>query len=525
MFKEVKDFYPTPDNLIRRMLEKLNFENFHKTKYILEPSCGKGNIIDYYKEYYKNKSSRYMAYDKKVEDYITFDAIEINENLINTCRGKGINIIAKDFLTFEPNRFYDLIIANFPFSNSVDHALKSIQIQERIGGQLLFIINKETIQNTYSNKRKELVDLLEKYNADIEYIDNAFTDAERQTDVSVALVYMNIPMKNNETMFEKEFKRENPKIEFNSFQALIPNMNKLEKLIFECDLIKKSGIELFKEKFKVDNLLNGVGLKSKLRICDDSYKSEAISINEFINKINLEYWNKFINETDFRKKLPSKLRNNFSYNMERQKDICFNLENVRYFYEELIKSIPKSYEETVASVFDDITSKHYYSDKEWEKNIWGYSGWKSNNGFKIQKKCIISCYNNGYMYSLPEILLDLNIIFENISGKKDDLYKNKNELLEKIKRYEKKIETEFFIMDSYKKQTLHITFKNQECLNQFNILAGKGKNTLPPDFGQKHYTDMTDEEKTLVKEFGLTTDEYTKLCATSSQNNLLRLTC
>lgn len=127
------------------------------------------------------------------------------------------------------------------------------------------------------------------------------------------------------------------------------------------------------------------------------------------------------------------------------------------------------------------------------------------------------------MYNLPELLTDLNIIFENISGIKDDLCKNNNELSKRIKQYEKKIETEFFILDCYKKHTMHITFKNKDYLRIFNVLAGKGKNTLPPDFGQKHYNDMTKEEKTLVKDFGLTIEEYNTLALTTN-NNLLRLT-
>lgn len=515
-----KNYYPTPEDLIKRMMTKIDTRLI---QYILEPSAGKGNIIDYYKKYYKARNHRYMGYDRKIEDYITFDAIEIDQHLSNLLRGKDINVIWNDFLDFEPQRFYDLIIMNPPFDRGVEHLLKAIKIQERIGGQILCILNAETIKNTYSNNRKELKYLLERCNADIEYIENAFVEAERTTDVEIALIHMNIPMKSNETMFEREFKRDNPDIEFKDFQSLVVNRSKLENLIFECDMIKNSGIELFKEKLKIEKLLNGMGLDSQITICDKAYGHKVLSINEFINKINLEYWNKFINETDFKKRLPSKLRNNFTYNMEKQKDISFNLENVKYFYEELIKAIPQSYEETVAKVFDDITSRHYYSDREWEKNIYGYSGWKSNNGMKINKKCIIRCYNNGFMYELPDILLDLNIIFENISGEKDDLYKNNNEILNRVKQYGKKIETKFFILDIYKKGTMHITFKNQDYLNQFNILAGKGKKWLPDSFGKKSYPDMTEEEKNLVKEFGLTIDEYEKLSLSSNGNNLLML--
>lgn len=68
---------------------------------------------------------------------------------------------------------------------------------------------------------------------------------------------------------------------------------------------------------------------------------------------------------------------------------------------------------------------------------------------------------------------------------------------------------------------MHITFKNQNYLNQFNILAGKGKKWLTDSFGKKSYSDMTEEEKNLVKEFGLKIDEYDAL--TILKNDYLQL--
>ena len=41
LFNE-KDFYPTPENVILQMIEGYNFEG----KTVLEPSAGKGNIVD-----------------------------------------------------------------------------------------------------------------------------------------------------------------------------------------------------------------------------------------------------------------------------------------------------------------------------------------------------------------------------------------------------------------------------------------------------------------------------------------------
>lgn len=519
MFNEANQFYPTPQNLVFKMLDKISEANeFNNITYILEPNCGKGDLVKGYEIYFNNKFNGY--YNKKdAKKYLKFDAIEYDDNLSNLLRGEGFNVIWDDFLSFTPPRFYDLIIMNPPFINGSTHLIKALEIQERIGGKVLAIINADTLKNPYSKERQALLSKLQQYNADIEYIQEAFTEAERKTDVEIALIYVKVPMQNNETIFEKQFKRDHTDIHIDSFQTLMPKMNKLEALVFEYNIIKNSVIELFKEKIKIQKMFSSLNIKQELGIVGNVFTPKVLSVNEYINTITLEYWNKFINETDFKSKLPSKLRDNFSYNMERQQDIAFTIENIRYFYEELMKSIPQSYEETVAKVFDDLTNKWSYTDSSFNKTVHMYNGWKSNNCYKIVGKNIIPCYHQNYFYRLPDTLVDLNIIFNNMSGEKYNI--DTKEIREQIEHCEKNIDVGHFLIDSYKKGTIHIKYKDQNLLNQFNILAGKGKAWLPPDFGTKPYSDMTDEEKDLVKEFGLTVGEYQTLNV--APTNYLRL--
>ena len=59
MFTENKDFYPTPQNLIDKMLCGLDFSMI---KSILEPSAGKGNIVEALKKKEEShKTSKKMA--------------------------------------------------------------------------------------------------------------------------------------------------------------------------------------------------------------------------------------------------------------------------------------------------------------------------------------------------------------------------------------------------------------------------------------------------------------------------------
>jgi len=518
--------------IVKRMYEKLTYTEQNCLRNILEPSAGKGDLIDNFKKIYIEKHHRnFGIYNSKnkVEDYLKFDAIEYDNQLYSLLKGKGINVIDRDFLTHEPQNFYGLIIANFPFDNGVKHLLKAISIQERVGGKIICLLNAETIKNPYSNDRKLLVRLLEQYKADIEYIDNAFSNSERQTDVSVALISVTIHMADDSTMFEKEFKRDHPEMGNDTFQSLIPNMTKLETLVFEYDLIKKSTIELFKEKKRIDLMLEGMSLKADISISDSHCHANILTINSFIENLNFEYWNKFINETSFRDRLPSKLRNTFTCNMDKQRDITFNMESVKYFYEQLTESIPESYEKTCSDVFDSLTYKSYYSENEFCKNIWGYDGWKSNSCYKILNKSIIRGNNGMYSYNLPDTLTDLIIIFENLSGKKDTMgeikegskVKEYNRILESIKNFEKNIDCPFMLIDSYKKGTIHLKYKDKSLVESFNMIVGKFKQWLPPDFGQKSYSDMNEKEKTIVKNFGIEPQEYNSLMGSK---DYLRLT-
>src|SRR5699024_2293871 len=89
---------------------------------------------------------------------------------------------------------YDYIIMNPPFSNGVDHVLKALELAENQISrcEIYAILNKETINNAYSSKRQELLRKLDEHGADIRYVSGAFSDAERKTDVEVALIHAKV---------------------------------------------------------------------------------------------------------------------------------------------------------------------------------------------------------------------------------------------------------------------------------------------------------------------------------------------
>ena len=93
-----KDFYPTPESLIAKMFIKIEKD---QTMNILEPSAGKGNIVDYFQDKIKYSKKNWKI-----------DCIEIEEELQSILKNKG----------------YKLAVASSTSSDSVFHHLNEKNI-------------------------------------------------------------------------------------------------------------------------------------------------------------------------------------------------------------------------------------------------------------------------------------------------------------------------------------------------------------------------------------------------------------
>jgi 16S rRNA A1518/A1519 N6-dimethyltransferase RsmA/KsgA/DIM1 with predicted DNA glycosylase/AP lyase activity len=199
MFNNNVDFYPTPTNLIRKMLSHIDFRTIRT---VLEPSAGKGDIVEHIEKQFKYTHS-YNRNEKKYD----IDSIELDNNLRHILQGKNYRVVHDDFLNYNTYKKYDAIVMNPPFSQGDKHLLKAIEMQQQ-GGKIVCLLNSETIKNPYSNTRKELIQLLEKYNAKVEYIHDAFATAERKTNVETALIYIDIPKIEYNSLVLEELKKE-----------------------------------------------------------------------------------------------------------------------------------------------------------------------------------------------------------------------------------------------------------------------------------------------------------------------------
>jgi hypothetical protein len=503
MFKDNPDFYPTPIKLIHRMLSKIDFKYIRS---VLEPSAGKGDIAEAIKKQFE------YTRNYRHSNNFDIDTIEIDTNLTHILKGKNFRVVHDDFLNYNSFKKYEAIIMNPPFSTGEKHLIKAIEMQQK-GGKIVCLLNSETLKNPFSNSRKELIQLLEKYNAEVEYIDNAFVDAERKTNVQTALIYIDIPKIEYNSVILDELKKEESysKNEHNS--TTIIESDFIRGIVSQYNYEVKAGLKLIDEynslrPLMLKNFNSDVPvLKLELEYKDDSSTIE----NAYIKQIRAKYWNALFSNDQFMGLFTSNLKQKYRELVDELKDYDFSFYNIYTLRIQLSKEMVQGVEETILNLFEEFSYKHYYD--EMSKNIHLFNGWKTNNAYKINKKVIIPL--NAYYdmqhswgryepthYRVLDKLRDIEKVFNYL----DDEHTEEIDLKEALKFAEvygetKKIETKYFHVTFYKKGTTHIEFKNMELLHKFNLFAGKSKNWLPSSYGKKKYRDMTREEKEVIDEF------------------------
>lgn len=517
MFKDNKDFYPTPEAIINKMLCDIDFRMIHS---ILEPSAGSGNIVEAIKKKEKFYSSTYnkISYD--------IDCIEADANLQHILKGKNFRVVYNDFLTYDSMKEYDIIIMNPPFSNGCKHLLKALEMQQRNGGAIVCLLNAETLKNPCTNDRLDLQRKLTEYNAKVEFIQDGFIDAERKTAVEVALIKVQLPEVQKQSFIldglqkakevrEAEETESTQLIDSDFFKAIV-NQYKMEveagiKLIKEYYAMKPFILSQFGKDKETGETIQQGGCILSLDVGSNRDKyNNKLSINEYIREVRKKYWEALFTNPKFIGQLTNNLQRDFYNRVEELKDYDFSLYNIYQLKIDMQKKVVKGIEDTIIELFDEFSHKHYYYD-ETSNNIHYYNGWKTNKAWYINKKVIIplKAYDTYYTdrfqpthYDVLRKLQDIEKCFNYLDGGLTEAV-NLEESLKFAEEFgeTKNIQLKYFTITFYKKGTCHIVFNDDELLKKFNIFGSQHKGWLPPSYGKKAYEDMTTKEKAVVNEF------------------------
>ena len=557
------EFYPTPNSLLEKI--ECDFNDMWSTLpdiiSVLEPSAGKGDIVDWLKRrqnttYYGHKGT--LRFSK-----LDIDCVEIDKELSATLKGKGLFVVHNDFLHFETMKKYDLIFMNPPFSNGDAHLLKAISMQERYGGMVVCILNAETIRNPFSNSRKDLLRLLEKYDAQVRYYSDCFCafDAERQTAVEVAVVVLQVPVPEHFSqsfVFDKLDKGEliqklSFSVEDNSTEIIPAGLEYLDAYIKQFNDEITAGIALLKEynAYKTVRKLRFSAFDGKyeddvLNLKVGAESAEEYAVNEYIRSVRYRYWNSLFANPKFTGKLTSKMVDELFSNVKEMEHYDFTMHNILMLLSQIRDSTLKGIEDSLMTLFDTFSNLHSYIG-DTSANIHYYNGWKTNKAHKVNKKVIIpmygvwDCWRYGSRtswslrsYQAFDRLKDLAKALDYLADpvySSIDTHENLNQQI-KInfdKGISKDIDSKYFILTFYKKGTCHIVFKDDTLLEKFNLYAGLRRAWLPPDYGKKPYKNLNAEERAVADSFSGGEEEYNRIYENqqtylTEQSNLLMLT-
>jgi len=570
-YKSLTEFYPTPPELVAEMIKGIKLTDIES---VLEPSAGKGDIADFicYMRYcvsHRMGSYRYkdpifeeyvaykITYEEMIYKYMTtqwiadynkrkysqdederryligdiregcekldVNCIEVDDGLRAILKDKDYTVIGSDFLEFNGDEHFDLIIMNPPFSNGDEHLLHAINVAKKTGGKIICLLNRQTLDNPYSNWRKELKKQLDFYNAEIEYVSGAFKQAERQTDVECAIVRIDIPSPFNnahstilDELEEMEITVDEP--DYNTSEIVTADYMRQAVLMYKKEIAM--GKRLYEEYLAVSPHISLYFASDEKEL--PSYKrgahiglvdgrGKAFEWNKYVYSVRYKYWYELLHKPAFIGNLTSNLKEQYFADIKEYAKKDFSLSNIYAVRIDMLKSVAQGIEDKIISLFEKLTYKH---SMEASGNVHYFSGWKSNSAFIINPRVVVPwcrCWDsiwgkfkyNFYDGEIGRILDDIEKCFDFLDGGENEIQRDLHHWLEAYEKTQttKNLHFKYFDVNVYKKGTVHIKFTDLDVLKKFNIYGCMKKGWLPPSYGKKTYKAMDEEERRVIDEF------------------------
>ena len=551
-------FYPTPPSIAEKMLAGLDMSYIHS---VLEPSAGKGNLItaisrkasirrhgdfkldvDFCEiDPYLRQICKYeFSGEKRAELYERFkeidnlrypDLTDLQKAELNRRRDElgvidhcNLHCVHDDFLTYRTYKPYNLILMNPPFSNGDLHLLRAIEMQQRNGGSIICLLNAETIRNPFTPSRSRLLAKLKELNAEIEIIEDAFSDdAERKADVDVAIIRIHIetpPPDASEIWERMEKATEAEAIPDPELKALIAG-DYIEQAITHYQTEVSATMELVRQYDALVPYMatsldpdNAYGKWPILRLgVSDEDARYGFNINSYLRAVRLKYWTALFSNKTFIGRLTSELQEKYHNQINRMADYEFSAFNIKQITLEMQSQMNSGIEKAIMDLFEKLTYTHTY-DPAFSTNKHYYNGWVTNKAWKLGKKCIIPTYgmyawyrskgDSFYVSEAYKVISDIEKAFDYLDGGRT----NEIDLMARLKDaaakgQNKNIECKYFKVDIYQKNTTHIKFypEAMALVDRLNIYASQKKGWLPPGYGKARYKDMKPEEKAVVDSF------------------------
>jgi hypothetical protein len=481
-------FYPTPPALAEKAIAKFQSHNY---RCILEPQAGRGDLLtpllDKWSHHY---SSCHPA---------NIDCIEIDLENQAILRSKGLNVIDSDFLAYNGAAMFSHIIMNPPFSSGDEHLIKAFNLL--VDGELVAILNAETIRNPHTAKRKLICKWIGEHGS-VEFLSEAFLDpdTQRKTSVEVALIWLQKTL-DVKASFTSGLEFEHVAgLDYQDKNSIALRQNTISNAVavFNAAVQSLKTAEVAREEADYYARLLGRPLNELHKSAQDG---DSVAIQERFNKgyddLKKRAWTNVLHSTEFDKYLSSKAYQRLTTEFEDIAKLSFTESNIRGFLIGLVNNQGDMNIQMLLDCFDEITK--YRPD-----NRAYYKGWKSNEKHRVlayrvkMTRFILPVRNyHGIPWEFKKQMQDFDKVFAMLDGKLhcDNGADHESKACLCFKGLyslfdsgyhgptpSKRHATEYFDIRFYSGVgSVHIYPRRKDLIERLNRLVGKERQWLPQD--------------------------------------------
>ena len=372
------DFYPTPDEVIARMLEVFDVRG----KIILEPSAGRGNIVDYLNQ----MGAKEVVVCEKQPD---LKAILQTKKCV-FLKGNFLDVNAVEV------SHVDMIVMNPPFSKQYDHILHAWEIAPE-NCEIVSLLNadswrdddfrdknylkldKEARKKTNFGKKSQIYKIIDQYGVFIEF-GQCFSNAERKTDVNIGCIRVRKPASTHEKEFENYFSMEED-FEPENFEAGIVTYDFVKDAVNTFVAACKMFDSVTASSKAINDLTKHFAAYPPIEF--GAFKKggnslQNITYETFKKELQKEAWHWLFDKFKMQQYVTTSVMAEVNKFVETQTQVPFTVKNIYLMVEAIIGTHEERMKRVLVECFDMICSFSADNKKD--------GGYKMNSGYKITER-------------------------------------------------------------------------------------------------------------------------------------------
>lgn len=475
-FANDRDFYPTPARVIDEMMQGEDVAN----KVVLEPSAGSGNIVRWCEQHHARQ-------------ILAVEPVDILRDMLART---SADLIGSDFLKITPAEVshVDYIIMNPPFTRDEEH-LQHAWAVAPAGCTIVAIMPTSTFTNAWSEKRKELADLVGLHGMRRD-IGDAFNqgDAERRTAFPVSVVKLYKDGKGENEFKDYFFAKHDDDaptggaVGLMTYDAVRDLVNRYKMAVEQYDIVMQQADYINQltnfaqvltpekrkstpyERTSPSSIAFGAHWRGSER-----ESRQTITREVFKRQLQKDAWRFVFSLMDLNHMATHKLQEQINQFIEEQTAVPFTMRNIYRMLEIVVKTNGQRMDSCLTDAFDIICSFSAENSTAGEK-------WKTNSNYMINRRFILpyigrydsrwptdvaSVETYGYTVKMDDVIKALCCL----TGEpyNDKYYSVGAEFNDKRVAWGEWVNVgQFFRCRVYKKGTAHFEFLSDEVWASFN---------------------------------------------------------